>query len=154
MALAHILAGKQKKLYLGNLDAMRDWGYAPDYVEAIWEMLQREEPEDFVIGTGEAHTVREFVEEAFGYVGLDWREYVQIDPRYFRPVEVVSLLADTRKARERLGWEPKVTFRELVRIMVDADMEASGLTPPGEGTAVLERKFGTWHRWDNSIENR
>jgi len=151
MAIANILAGKQKKLYLGNLDAVRDWGYAPEYVEAIWGMLQQEEPEDVVIGTGEAHTVREFVEAAFAYAGLDWQEYVQIDPRYFRPVEVASLLADIRKARERLGWGPKVTFRELVRIMVDADMEVLGLTPPGEGAAVLEQKFGMWHRWDNSM---
>jgi len=149
--LARILAGKQDKIYLGNLDARRDWGYAPEYVEAMYLMLQQEEPDDYVIGTGESHSVREFLEEAFSYVGLDWHDYVEIDPRYFRPLEVENLVADARKARARLGWEPKVRFRELVRIMVDADMEACGLCPPGEGKKILSRFFGDWHHWTGSV---
>ncbi len=123
-AVAHIRHGVQQKLYLGNLDARRDWGYAPDYVRAMWLMLQQERPDDFVVGTGEAHTVREFVEFAFAYAGLDWKEHVEIDARYFRPAEVDYLCADPSKAKKLLGWEPKVTFHELVRIMVDADMKA------------------------------
>ena len=150
-ALAHIMAGKQKHLYLGNLDAKRDWGYAPEYVEAMWMMLQYEEPLDIVIGTGEAHTVREFVEEAFGYVGLDWQEYVRIDERYFRPTEVDYLLADATKAKKLLGWEPRVRFHELVKIMVDADMELIGLDAPGEGKKILEKKFVDWHYWKDQI---
>ena len=121
-AVAHIKQGVQKKLFLGNLDARRDWGYAPDYVRAMWLMLQQDAPDDYVIGTGEAHTVREFVELAFAAVDLDWKEYVEIDPRYFRPAEVDYLLADTSKAQKALGWEPTVTFNKLVRIMVEADM--------------------------------
>jgi GDPmannose 4,6-dehydratase len=121
-ALARIKAGLQEKLFLGNLDASRDWGFAPDYVEAMWMMLQADEPEDFVIASGETHTVREFLEAAFAHAGLDWEPYVEIDPRYFRPSEVDALLGDPAKARERLGWEPKVRFEELVRIMVDADI--------------------------------
>ena len=113
-----------RKLYLGNLEARRDWGYAPDYVRAMWLMLQQERPGDFVVGTGEAHTVREFVELAFAHAGLDWKEHVEVDPRYFRPAEVDCLCADASKARRALGWEPAVTFDELVRIMVDADMQA------------------------------
>jgi len=151
-AIGNIIAGKQKKLYLGNLKAKRDWGYAPEYVEAMWLMLQQERPDDYVIGTGEAHSVQEFLEEAFAYVDLDWQEYVEIDPRYFRPTEVELLLADSSKARKELGWEPKITFKELVRIMVDADMEAIGLTPPGEGKKILEEKFMGWHQWDNSVK--
>ncbi|RPF47017.1 GDPmannose 4,6-dehydratase [Thermodesulfitimonas autotrophica] len=150
-ALANILAGKQKKLYLGNLEARRDWGYAPEYVEAMWLMLQQDEPDDYVIGTGESHSVKEFLEEAFSYAGLDWREHVEIDPRYFRPTEVEFLLADASKAREKLGWSPKVTFKELVRIMVDADIEAAGLTPPGEGKRILQEKFSGWHRWEGAV---
>jgi len=151
-AIAHIVAGKQNKLFLGNLKAKRDWGYAPEYVEAMWLMLQQEKPDDYVIGTGEAHSVQEFLEEAFAYVDLNWQEYVEIDPRYFRPTEVEVLLADATKAKRELGWEPKITFRELVRIMVDADMEAIGLTPPGEGKKILEEKFTGWHQWDNSVK--
>jgi GDPmannose 4,6-dehydratase len=123
-AVARIKLGLQKKLYLGNLEARRDWGYAPDYVEAMWLMLQQDTPDDFVIATGESHSVREFLEAAFGYAGLDWREYVEIDPRYFRPTEVDFLLGDGSKARDRLGWRPKVGFQELVRIMVDADLRS------------------------------
>lgn len=122
-ALARIKLGLQKKLYLGNLEARRDWGYAPEYVEAMWLMLQQEIPEDYVIATGESHSVREFLEEAFAYLDMDWREYVEIDPKYFRPTEVELLLGDVRKAREKLRWQPKVTFKELVRLMVDADLK-------------------------------
>jgi GDPmannose 4,6-dehydratase len=123
-AVARIKLGLQEKLYLGNLEARRDWGYAPEFVEAMWLMLQQETPEDCVIATGESHSVREFLEEAFAYMDLDWREYVEIDPRYFRPTEVEYLLGDARKAREKLGWQPRVTFKELVRLMVDADLKA------------------------------
>jgi GDPmannose 4,6-dehydratase len=123
-ALARIKLGLQKKLFLGNLEARRDWGYAPDFVEAMWLMLQQDEPEDFVIATGEAHSVREFLDEAFSYANLDWQEYVEIDPRYFRPTEVDFLLGDASRARQRLGWSPRVTFNELVRLMVDADLQA------------------------------
>jgi GDPmannose 4,6-dehydratase len=123
-AVARIKHGLQDKLYLGNLDARRDWGYAPDYVDAMWRMLQTDEPADFVVATGEAHTVREFLEKAFQHAGLDWEPHVEIDPRYFRPSEVDALLGDASKARDTLGWEPRVGFEELVRIMVDADMAA------------------------------
>jgi GDPmannose 4,6-dehydratase len=149
--IASILAGKQKKLYLGNLDAKRDWGYAPEYIEGMWRMLQRPEPEDFVLGTGEAHSVREFVEEAFNYVGMDWQQRVEHDSRYLRPTEVDCLVADATKARQELSWEPKITFRELVHIMVDADMEEVGLRPIGEGNKILERKFGQWHQWGAAV---
>ena len=123
-AVARIKAGLQDKLFLGNLDAKRDWGYAPDFVEAMWLMIQHAEPLDLVIATGETHTVREFVAAAFAHAGLDWEPYIEIDPRYFRPSEVEELLGDAGKARETLGWEPKVKFDELVRIMVDADVTA------------------------------
>jgi GDPmannose 4,6-dehydratase len=136
-AIAHIVAGKQRYLYLGNLEAKRDWGYAPEYVEAMWLMLQQDQADDYVIGTGDTHSVKEFLTEAFTYTALDWPEYVRTDPRYFRPLEVESLIADSSRAKERLGWEPKVTFKELVRIMVDADMEALGLKSPGEGKKAL-----------------
>jgi GDPmannose 4,6-dehydratase len=119
---AAIKAGKADKLPLGNLDAERDWGYAADYVEAMWLMLQQDKPEDFVIATGECHTVREFCERAFAHVGLDWKSYVEIDPRYFRPAEVDELRGDMTKARELLKWQPRVKFDELVRLMVDADL--------------------------------
>lgn len=122
-ALGRIKAGLQDKLYLGNLDSRRDWGFAGDYVEAMWRMLQHDRPDDFVVATGEAHTVREFVEEAFERAGLDWEKYVAFDPRYLRPTEVDYLLGDATKAREALGWTPTVKFKELVRMMVDADIE-------------------------------
>lgn len=150
-ALANIVAGKQKVLYLGNLDALRDWGYAPDYVAAMWKMLQCDAPMDLVIGTGEAHSVREFLDAAFGYVNLDWKEYVQIDPRYFRPNEVDYLLADPTLARKTLNWEPRVFFKDLVKIMVDADMEKLGLQSPGEGRDILEKNHGKWHRWSSQV---
>lgn len=122
-AVARIKMGLQDKLYLGNLDARRDWGYAKDYVEAMWLMLQEKKPQDFVIATGQTHTVREFVDEAFGYAGLDPKKYVRIDKKYFRPIEVNHLRGNYSKARKVLGWKPKTTFRELVRLMIDADVE-------------------------------
>jgi GDPmannose 4,6-dehydratase len=132
-AVASILVGRQEKLYLGNLNARRDWGYAPEYVEGMWLMLQQEAPADLVFGTGYTHSVQEFVEEAFGYVKLNWRDYVSVDPRYFRPTEVETLQADPSEAKRRLGWEARVTFRDLIRVMVDAELEAIGWPAPGEG---------------------
>jgi GDPmannose 4,6-dehydratase len=170
-AIANIIAGKQKKLYLGNLESKRDWGFAPEYVVCQWLILQQEKPDDYVIGTGESHSVREFVEHAFLYAGieLDWQGkgteekgivssvksdltsnvkvgdvLIEIDPRYFRPTEVDFLLADASKAKERIGWKPKVTFTELAKIMVDADMESVGLTGPGEGKKILSAKGIDW----------
>jgi len=173
-AVAAILAGRQRTLHLGNLDAKRDWGFAPDYVECQWKILQQDAPEDFVIGTGESRSVREFVVEAFSYAGveLEWfgkgtaekgvvrsldasrvppgaelapgQEIVHIDPRYFRPAEVDYLLADPAKARKVLAWEPTLTFAELVRVMTDADLEAAGVTPPGEGFARVSRHGYGW----------
>lgn len=125
-AVARIKAGLQGKLYLGNLDAKRDWGYAPDYVESMWMMLQADEPDDYVIATGETHSVQEAMEIAFAHAGLDPAEHVEIDPRYFRPSEVDSLLGDPSKALEKLGWKPKVHFKELIELMVDADIEGLG----------------------------
>ena len=144
-AIAHILARKQQHVYLGNLEASRDWGYAPDFVEAMWLMMQQDIPDDYVVGTGESHTVKEFLEEAFGYVGLDWKEHVRIDERYFRPTEVELLLADSTKARRRLGWEPKVSFKELVKIMVDADLGAMNLSIPvkRESSSAYHERAGT-----------
>ncbi|HNY97815.1 MAG TPA: GDP-mannose 4,6-dehydratase, partial [Candidatus Pacearchaeota archaeon] len=123
LAVAKIKLGLQKNLKLGNLDAKRDWGYAPEYVEAMWLMMQQETPDDYVIATGESHSVREFVEESFQYAGLgDWQEYVEIDKNLFRPTEVDNLIGDSSKAQKKLGWKPKVTFKELVKIMVDAEL--------------------------------
>ena len=150
-AVAHILAGKQSKLYLGNLDSRRDYGYAPEYVEMMWHVLQQDTPDDFVIGTGVAPTMREFVEEAFSYVDLDWKEYVDIDPRYYRPAEVDYLQADSAKARKILDWNPKITYKDLACIMIDADMQAVGLEPIGEGLKILKKSFSGWHRWDTSV---
>jgi GDPmannose 4,6-dehydratase len=122
-AVAHIVTGLQDKLYLGNLDAKRDWGYAREYVEAMWLMLQQEKPDDYVVATGETHSVREFLEAAFAHAGLDWRKYVEIDPNYYRPTEVDLLVGDASKAKKQLGWEPKTKFNDLVKLMVDADMQ-------------------------------
>ena len=122
-AATRIKVGLQDKLYLGNLEARRDWGYAPEYIEAMWLMLQQATPADFVIANGESHTVKEFVEEAFGLLGLDWHKHVELDPRYLRPAEVDTLLGDSSKAERELGWRPRVQFKELVRIMVEADLE-------------------------------
>ncbi|MCX5681524.1 MAG: GDP-mannose 4,6-dehydratase [Candidatus Omnitrophica bacterium] len=123
MTLARIKYGLQDKLYLGNLNAKRDWGFAGDYVEAMWLILQQKKADDYVIATGETHSVKEFLEEAFDYVGLDWKQYVEIDKRYFRPTEVDVLLGDSSKARKQLKWKPKIRFKELVRMMVDSDMD-------------------------------
>ena len=127
-AISRIINKEQDKLYLGNLDSKRDWGYAKDYVEAMWLMLQQENPDDYVIATGETHSVREFLDEAFGLVGLDWKKYVEIDPRYYRPAEVDLLLGDPTKAKEKLGWKPKTTFKELVKIMLEYDLNNVGLS--------------------------
>jgi GDPmannose 4,6-dehydratase len=170
-AIANIIARNQKKLYLGNLEARRDWGFAPEYVVCQWLMLQQDEPDEYVIGAGESHSVREFIEHAFNYTGIEiqWRGkgleekgivsslapaltsalkigdvLIEIDPNYFRPTEVNFLLADASKAREKLGWEPKVKFKELVKIMVDADMELKGLNSPGEGQRILKEKGIDW----------
>jgi len=169
-AIANILAGKQKKLYLGNLEAKRDWGFAPEYVECMRLILQQDKPEDYVIGTGESHSVKEFVELAFSYAGIEiaWQEsslgekgivkevenevsnikpgdvVVEIDPRYLRPTDVGYLLADASKAKKRLDWEPKVKFEDLVKIMVDADMEFVGLTPKGDGKKIVQEYGIYW----------
>ncbi|MBH8564372.1 GDP-mannose 4,6-dehydratase [Nostoc sp. CENA67] len=138
-AVARIVAGKQKKLYMGNLDAKRDWGYAKDYVRAMWLMLQQDQPDDYVIATGETHSVREFLELAFGYVNLNWQDYVEFDDRYLRPAEVDLLIGDPTKARQKLGWTPSVTFEGLVALMVEADLQALGQTSPnGNGSSVTE----------------
>ncbi len=173
-ALASILAGRNSKLYLGNIDARRDWGFASEYVEMMWLMLQQEKPDDYVVGTGESHSVREFLETAFRYVGIDieWRGsgidekgivrsvenrsisnfpprtpnlssgdvLVEIDPRYFRPTEVDCLQADISKARSILNWEPRTTFEDLTKVMVDYDLQAAGIEPPGQGIAMCAEK--------------
>ena len=144
-AIARILAGKEKYLYLGNLDAKRDWGFAPEYVECMWRILQQDKPGDFVIGTGETHSVREFLHESFEYAGLDVEKHVRIDPKYFRPTEVEVLAADAKKSAQVLGWKPTIKFADLVKIMVDADMKAIGLSPIGEGDACLAKKIPS--RW-------
>jgi GDPmannose 4,6-dehydratase len=126
-AIARIVAGQQQKLYMGNLDAKRDWGYAKDYVKAMWLMLQQDSPDDYVIATGETHSVREFLELAFRHVNLNWQDYVDFDQRYLRPAEVELLIGDATQARQKLGWEPSVTFEQLVTLMVDADLKALGL---------------------------
>ena len=173
-AIANILGGRQQKLYLGNLEAKRDWGFAPEYVMCQWLMLQQDMPEDYIIGTGECHTVREFLELAFNYVGIEieWKgkgihqkgiiksldcrhQYptfdkkegevlIEVDPKYFRPTEVDFLLADAGKAKEKLGWEPKIVFKELVKIMIDSDTELIGLKPKGEGISIIRKKGITW----------
>ena len=177
-AIADIIAGKQKKLYLGNLEAKRDWGFAPEYVEMMWLMLQQDKPDDYVVGTGKSHSVREFVERAFGYAGIDikWKgkgangkgvirsftstfpstlrvgdTIIEIDPRYFRPTEVDHLQADITKAKKKLDWKPRTTFDELVKIMVDYDMKMIGLKPVGEGINICEKKKFTYTNHDFSF---
>jgi GDPmannose 4,6-dehydratase len=140
-AVAHIQAGLQKKLYLGNLEAKRDWGYAKEYVEAMWLMMQQEKADDFVIATNETHSVREFLEVAFSHAGLDWREFVEIDSRYHRPAEVDLLIGDYSKARRELGWEHKTRFADLAKLMVDADVELLARQRRGEVEHVRE-EFG------------
>lgn len=148
-AAVNIVAGKQKKLYLGNLNARRDWGFSPEYVEVMWKILQQDKPDDYVIGTGESHSVKEFVQATFDYVGLNWKKYTEIDPRYFRPTEVESLIADTKKARNKLDWKPRISFEDLAKIMVDADMRNRGLRPIGEGDKIIAKKFpNKWWRAD------
>ena len=129
MGVAAIKQGRAKELRLGNLDAKRDWGHARDYVDAMWRILQQERPSDYVVATGETHSVREFCEEAFGCVGLDWKDFVKVDAKYFRPAEVDLLLGDASKARRELGWAPRVTFKELAKLMVEADLESAGKHP-------------------------
>jgi GDPmannose 4,6-dehydratase len=174
-ALANMLAGKQRRIYLGNIDSKRDWGFAPEYVEMMWLMLQQDKPEDYVVGTGESHSVKEFLEEAFNYVGIEveWKgegverkgiirslkspldcnmhvgdTVVEIDPKYFRPTDVDFLQADISKARQTLGWEPRTTFDELVKIMVDYDMKLIHLSPVGEGIKICEKKGFTYTKHD------
>ncbi|MEH2322512.1 MAG: GDP-mannose 4,6-dehydratase [Nostoc sp.] len=151
-AVAGIVAGKQKKIYMGNLDAKRDWGYAKDYVKAMWLMLQEDQPDDYVISTGETHSVREFLELAFSYVNLNWQDYVEFDERYLRPSEVELLIGDSTKARQKLGWKTSVTFEELVSLMVEADLQALGHTSPnGNGSqfpldiATIRQQLGALH---------
>jgi len=139
-AIARIVAGKQKKLYLGNLDSKRDWGYAKDYVRGMWLMLQQDQPDDYVLATNETHSIREFLDIAFNYVNLDWHDYVEFDPRYLRPAEVDILIGDSTKAREKLGWQPSVTFAELVALMVEADLEVLGLSSP-KGKSIQDHAF-------------
>jgi GDPmannose 4,6-dehydratase len=174
-ALANMLAGKQRRLYLGNIESKRDWGFAPEYVEMMWLMLQQDRPEDYVVGTGESHSVKEFLDQAFNYGGIEieWKgegvgrkgiirsltsaltstlsvgdTLIEIDPKYFRPTEVDFLKADITKAREKLGWEPRTTFDELVKIMVDYDMKLINLPPVGEGIKICEKKGFTYTKHD------
>ncbi len=152
MAVARIVAGRQNKLYMGNLDSQRDWGYAKDYVRAMWLMLQQSEPDDYVVATGETHTVREFLEKAFAYVNLDWQDYVEFDPRYLRPAEVDLLIGDPTKAQQKLDWTPSITFEGLVELMVEADLQALGLTSPRNAikqvlkdNAMVRQELGALH---------
>ncbi len=179
-AVANILAGRQKKLYLGNLDARRDWGFAPEYVEMMWLMLNQAEPDDYVVGTGASYSIRDLVEKAFGYMGveIEWRgagveeqgvvksakpqwqtlsvgtPIIEIDPRYFRPTEVADLQADISKARSKLGWEPRVTFDELVKVMVDYDARAVGLTSACEGIITCQSKGFCYTSHDFALQER
>ncbi|WP_088242202.1 GDP-mannose 4,6-dehydratase [Calothrix rhizosoleniae] len=151
-AVARIIAGKQNKIYMGNLDAKRDWGYAKDYVRAMWLMLQQEQPDDYVISTGETHSVKEFIELAFSCVNLNWEDYVEFDARYLRPAEVDLLIGDSTKAQQNLGWTPSITFEQLVTLMVEADLQALGLTSPNgkitkniQDNAMIRQDLGVLH---------
>jgi len=147
--VARILAKKEEYLYLGNLEAKRDWGFAPEYVEGMWRILQQDQPDDYVIGTGKTHSVREFLKLAFDYAGLEIEKHVRIDSKYFRPTEVEILTADLIKSQTKLGWKPIVRFEELVKIMVDADLKMVGLAPIGEGDEIIRSKFGKkWWKGD------
>ena len=141
-ALARILHGLQDKLYLGNLEAERDWGYAPEYVEGMWRMLQQDEPDDYVLATGETHSVEEFVGLAFAHAGLDWRRHVEVDPQYYRPTEIDCLLGDASKARRKLGWAPQTKFRDLVRVMVDADLRLLEESLNGQAERRMSARAG------------
>ncbi len=142
-AVARIVAGKQKNIYMGNLDAKRDWGYAKDYVEAMWLMLQQSAPDDYVVATGETHEVREFLDIAFNYVNLNWQDYVKFDERYLRPSEVDLLIGDPTKAEQKLGWKRSVTFKQLVALMVEADLQAIGCTSPNSNGSLLPQDLAT-----------
>jgi len=146
--IAGILSGRDSFLYLGNLEAKRDWGYSPEYVEGMWRILQHHEPDDYVMGTGEIHSVSDFLNAAFSYVGLDVERYVRIDKKYFRPTEVGALQADSERADKKIGWKTKIKFEQLVKIMVDADMRAYGLEPIGEGDEIINSVFPNkwWNR--------
>ena len=144
-AVANILAKKQNVLYLGNLEAKRDWGYAPEYIETMWKMLQQKKPEDFALGTGKSYSVQEFLNHAFSYADLSVDKFVKIDHKYFRPTEVENLIADSKKAQKLLGWSPKISIEELAKIMVDADLRAVGLEPLGEGDELISKKIP--NRW-------
>ena len=148
-AISTIIAKKERYLYLGNLNARRDWGYSPEYVECMWRILQHDTPDDFAVGTGETHSVQEFLDESFSYVDLDLDKHVRIDQKYFRPTEGETLIANPEKSEKSLGWKPKILFKDLVRIMVDADMRAQGLEPNGEGDEILQKKIPhIWWRGD------
>jgi len=153
IGLSRINAGLTDKLYLGNLDAKRDWGFAPEYVEAMWTMLQHEKPDDFVIGTGETHSIKEFLDEAFGYLNMDWKDYVEIDSRYFRPTEVEFLKADYFKAKKEIGWTPRITFKDLVKIMVDYDLKIQNQPSPKEGLKILKNKGLNWIKYSKGNKN-
>ena len=180
-AIANIIKGKQRKLYLGNLAANRDWGFAPEYIEAMWLMLQQKKPDDYVLGTGKTHPVREFVEQAFRYIGIEiewdgkgsgekgiikyvdaaWKKFlnkgsviIEIDPRYFRPTDVECLMADAGKAKRKLKWSPRISFEELVKIMVDYDMKMAGLQTPGEGMVVSKKKGFNYTNHDFSFYDK
>ncbi len=142
-AVAQIVAGKQKKLYMGNIDAKRDWGYAKDYVQAMWLMLQQEQADDYVVATGETHSVREFLDIAFNYVNLKWEDYVAFDERYLRPAEVDLLVGNADKAKQKLDWELTVTFEELVKLMVEADLQANGLVSPNGNSKLAVKDNAT-----------
>ena len=140
-SIAQITAKKEDHLSLGNLDARRDWGFSPEYVECMWMILQQKDADDYVIGTGETHSVAEFLDAAFAYADLDKDKYVRIDQKYFRPTEVDTLIADPGKAEKKLGWKARITFSDLVKIMVDSDMRIAGVEPPGEGDRIIREKF-------------
>lgn len=140
-AIANIISKRQEKVYLGNLESKRDWGYAPDYVECMWRILQLDRPSDYVIGSGKSHSVREFLKKAFDYVGLDYQKYVEFDPKYYRPLEVENLIANSMKAKKDFDWFPKISFDELIKIMVDADLRKVGLKSIGEGDELILKKF-------------
>ncbi|MEO1519236.1 MAG: GDP-mannose 4,6-dehydratase [Cyanobacteria bacterium J06633_2] len=142
-AVARIVAGQQKKLYMGNLDSKRDWGYAKDYVRAMWLMLQQDKPDDYVVATGETYSVKQFLEMAFGYVNLNWQDYVEFDERYLRPAEVDLLIGDPTKAKEKLGWEPSVTLEGLVALMVEADLKSLGLISVNGSVSEANRELAT-----------
>ncbi len=151
-AVARIVAGKQKEIYMGNLDAKRDWGYAKDYVRAMWLMLQQEKPDDYVVATGETHSVKEFLQLAFKYVNLNWEDYVKFDERYLRPAEVDLLIGDPTKAQQKLDWKPSVTFEQLVALMVEADLQALGHSSPNgknsqlpNDVATIRQELGSLH---------